>query len=226
MAAGVPRVDRPWVVVVAGGSGARYGGLKQFATVAGRPVAGWSVAAARTLGGGVVLVVPAHTEPGAPPSVGEAPDAADVVVGGGATRSASVRAGLDVVPAAVDIVVVHDAARPAASPELFAAVVAAVEQGADAAVPGVDVVDSLRRRDGGAVDRDTLVAVQTPQAFRVAALRDAHLAGGDASDDATLVERRGGRVVIVPGEATNVKLTRPADLALLEATLRPPVEAR
>ena len=133
------------------------------------------------------------------------------MVAGGASRSDSVRAGLAAVPDTAAVIVVHDAARPAAGPELFRAVVAAVRAGADAAVPGVPVVDSLRRRSGGVVDRDEVVAVQTPQAFAAAALRAAHAAGGDASDDATLVERAGGRVVVVEGDPANVKLTHPAD---------------
>ncbi|NLV54053.1 MAG: NTP transferase domain-containing protein [Acidimicrobiales bacterium] len=213
---GTPRLDRPWVVVVAGGSGSRFGAAKQFVEVAGRPVVAWSVAAARSLGGGVVLVVPAGREDDAP--IGGA-DGSDVVVAGGASRSESVRSGLAAVPAGVEVVVVHDAARPAASPALFAAVVAAVDAGADAAVPGVDIVDSLRFRAGGTVDRDVLVAVQTPQAFRAPVLRAAHAAGGEASDDATLVEDAGGRVVVVPGEEANVKLTRPGDLDALARAL-------
>jgi 2-C-methyl-D-erythritol 4-phosphate cytidylyltransferase len=172
--------------------------------VAGRRVVDWSLAAARTGADGVVAVVPAadldHPLP-----------AADVVVAGGATRSESVRAGLAAVPDTAAVVVVHDAARPAAAPALFHAVIAAVRAGADAAVPGVPVVDSLRWRVGGAVDRDAVVAVQTPQAFAAAALRAAHTAGGDASDDATLVEGAGGRVVVVEGDPANLKLTHPAD---------------
>lgn len=197
-----------WTVVVAAGGGVRFGGLKQYVPLAGRRVVDWSLVAARTASAGVVLVVPAEM-------VGNPEPAADVVVAGGATRSASVRAGLDAVPGAASIVVVHDGARPAARPALFAAVVDAVEAGADAAVPGVPLVDSVRRRDGAAVDRDELVAVQTPQAFRATALRGAHAGGADASDDATLVEAAGGRVVVVAGEPANVKVTHLADLDAL-----------
>lgn len=194
-----------WSIVVAAGGGTRFGGPKQDAPLGGRRLLDWSLAAARVASDGVVLVV-------APDRVGAAEPEADVVVAGGATRSASVRAGLAAVPAEAEVVVVHDGARPVAGPALFAAVVEAVRAGADAAVPGVDVVDSLRRRDGGAVDREGLVAVQTPQAFAAGALRAAHASGGEASDDATLVERSGGRVVVVPGDPANVKVTHPADL--------------
>jgi 2-C-methyl-D-erythritol 4-phosphate cytidylyltransferase len=193
-----------WAVVVAGGGGSRFGGAKQYVEVAGRRVLDWSLDAARTGADGVVAVVPAADADRSLPG-------ADVVVAGGTTRSESVRAGLAAVPAAAAVVVVHDAARPAAGPDLFRAVVAAVRAGADAAVPGVPVVDSLRWRSGGAVDRNEVVAVQTPQAFAAAALRAAHAAEGDASDDATLVEQAGGRVVVVAGDPANVKLTHPAD---------------
>ena len=121
--------------------------------------------------------------------------------------------GLRAVPDDVDVIVVHDAARPLASRALFAAVIAAVRDGADAAVPGVAVADTLKRVDGArvvaTVDRDDLVAVQTPQAFRASALRAAHASGDDASDDAALVEAAGGRVVVVAGDPANLKITTP-----------------
>ncbi len=202
-----------WAVVVAAGRGERFGMAKQYAPLARRRVLDWSLEAARSQAAGVVLVVPADRagvpEPGA-----------DVVVAGGATRSDSVRAGLAAVPVEAAVVVVHDAARPLAGPEVFAAVVAAVRAGADAAVPGVAVVDTVRWRDGGAVDRDALVAVQTPQAFRAGALRGAHAEGSEATDDATLVEAAGGRVVVVDGDPHNRKLTDPGDVAAAEHVLR------
>ena len=201
-----------WSIVVAAGSGRRFGGAKQYEPLAGRRVIDWSLAAARTAADGVVLVVsPAHA--------GDA-EAADVVVAGADTRSGSVRAGLAAVPADAEVVVVHDAARPLAGPELFRDVVAAVRAGADAAVPGVPVVDTLRARTGGTVDRDGLVAVQTPQAFRAGPLRAAHNGGAEASDDASLVEARGGKVVVVNGSPSNLKITRPDDLVVAEALLR------
>ena len=110
------------------------------------------------------------------------------------------------------VLVVHDAARPLASDDLFARVIAAVRAGADAAVPGIAVADTLRRRAGGVVDREGVVAVQTPQAFRADALLTAHADEPDASDDATLVEAIGGKVVIVSGETTNFKITTSHDL--------------
>ncbi len=207
-----------WAVVLAGGSGSRFGRPKQFEVLAGRPVVEWSVAAARKATDGVVLVVPRGDLERAR-TLG-----ADVVVAGGGTRSASVREGLSRVPKSVEVVVVHDAARPLASPALFAAVVAPLldeDVEVDGVVCGLAVADTLKRvgDDGctvtGTLDRSTLVAVQTPQAFRASVLRRAHAAAGDATDDAALVEAAGGTVRVVPGEPCNLKLTLPSDLVLL-----------
>jgi 2-C-methyl-D-erythritol 4-phosphate cytidylyltransferase len=202
-----------WVIVVAAGRGARFGRPKQYEALAGRRVLDWSLAAARSVAAGVVLVV-------APDRVADPEPQADVVVRGGDTRSASVRAGLVAVPDDAAVVLVHDAARPLASPELFARVVEAVRGGADAVVPVVAVADALRRRSGGVVDRDELVAVQTPQGFRAAALRAAHAGAPEATDDAALVEERGGSVVLVDGEPGNRKITDPSDLGAAEGMLQ------
>jgi 2-C-methyl-D-erythritol 4-phosphate cytidylyltransferase len=144
---------------------------------------------------------------------------ADAVVTGGATRSASVRNGLAQVPADAEVIVVHDAARPLATPDLFEAVIAAVDDGADGALCAVPLTDTIRLTSGGTVDRAELLAVQTPQAFRAAALRAAHAGGDDATDDAALVEANGGRVVVVSGSPTNVKITHPHDLVVAAALL-------
>jgi 2-C-methyl-D-erythritol 4-phosphate cytidylyltransferase len=203
-------------IVVAAGGGTRFGAAKQFSTLAGERLVDRAVAAATAACDTVVLVLPADTSwDGAP---------VDVVVPGGATRAGSVRGGLAAVPAGTDVVVVHDAARPLATPALFAAVIAAVRAGADAAVPAVAVVDTIKRVDPigrvhETVPRETLVAVQTPQAFRVDALRDAHAAEGDATDDAALVEAAGGTVVVVPGDDRNLKVTTALDLIVAAALL-------
>lgn len=207
-----------WTVIVAAGSGSRFGGdePKQYLRLGGRRVIDWSIDAARAATDGVVLVV-------APERAGDPEPAVDVVVAGGDSRSASVRAGLAAVPADCEIVAVHDGARPLASPLLYAAVVAAVRAGADGAVPGLSVTDTIKRVVGSTVvetlDRAELVAVQTPQAFRVGALARAHEAGGDATDDAALIEAGGGTIVVVPGEAANTKLTHAADLPTLEGRI-------
>ncbi len=138
-------------------------------------------------------------------------------VAGGSTRSDSVRAGLAAVPGEADVICVHDAARPFASGELFDRVIDAVVDGAAGAVPGIPVADTIKVVDenGTVVDtplRSRLVAVQTPQAFRASILRAVHASGGDATDDAGLVEAAGERVVVVAGEAGNRKITNPDDL--------------
>ena len=202
-----------WVIVVAAGRATRFGRPKQYEVLAGRRVLDWSLAAARSVATGVVVVVPPGTDV-------EPEPAADRTVAGGATRSASVRAGLAAVPSDAAVVVVHDAARPLASEVLFARVVDAVRQGADAVVPVVAVADTLRRRAGGVVDRDELVAVQTPQGFRATALRDAHATAAEATDDASLVEQQGGTVVLVDGDPSNRKITDPADLGAAEGMLQ------
>jgi 2-C-methyl-D-erythritol 4-phosphate cytidylyltransferase len=194
-----------WTIVVAAGGGTRFGGRKQFADLGGRRVVDWALEVASAASDGVVLVVPAD-EP--------LPVAA---VTGGATRAASVRRGLAVVPGDAEIVVVHDAARPFADRSLFDAVIAAVRNGADGAVPATAVSDTIKQVDEAGVvvgtpARASLVAVQTPQAFRAAALRHAHRGDPEGTDDASLVERLGGRVVTVPGDPDNRKLTVADDL--------------
>jgi 2-C-methyl-D-erythritol 4-phosphate cytidylyltransferase len=198
-----------WAIVVAAGSGARFGAPKQFEALGGRRVVDHAVAVAAASTDGVVLVAPESTEPGS----------AHVVVPGGATRSESVRRGLAAVPAEAEVIVVHDAARPLATAEMFRLAVDAVRAGADAAIPAVAVTDTLRTIDGGVVDRDRLVAVQTPQAFAADALRRAHSNSPEATDDAAVVEAAGGRVVLVAGDRWNLKITEPADLAVAEAML-------
>ncbi len=202
-----------WAIVVAAGRGARFGAAKQFAELGDARVVDHAVDAARRACDAVVLVLA--------PGVEWAGARVDAVVPGGATRSASVRAGLASVPDNAEVVVVHDAARPLAGDALFTAVIDAVRDGADAAVPAVPVVDTVKRVDGTriveTVARDDLVAVQTPQAFAAACLRAAHAGSPDASDDAALVEAAGGEVVVIAGDPRNLKITGPDDLLVARA---------
>jgi 2-C-methyl-D-erythritol 4-phosphate cytidylyltransferase len=208
-------------LLVAAGSGERLGAdrPKAFVVLAGRPMLEWSLDAMRAAG--IVDIVVA------------APAGHDVAVegvhtvAGGATRSASVRAALAAAPADVEAIVVHDAARPLVEPELFGQAIAALAD-ADAAIAAAPVADTIKeagpdRAVTRTLDRSRLWAIQTPQAFRRDALEraldvdDATLA--QATDDAWLVERAGGRVVIVDAPAGNFKITTPDDLRVAELLL-------
>ena len=203
-----------WTVIVAAGSGTRFGGAKQYLELGGVRVVDRSVAVAAQVSEGVVVVVPAEDV--------EAESArldASAVVAGGTSRAASVRNGLAAVSDSAAIICVHDAARPLAGPDIYERVIGQVSSGAAGAVPVVPVTDTIRRVDGGAVDRSTLQAVQTPQAFRAELLRMAHADAADATDDASLVEAAGYAVVAVEGHPRNIKITHPDDLAAAEAWL-------
>lgn len=204
-----------WCVVVAAGSGTRFGAPKQFAVIGGERVVDVSVRNASQACDGVVLVLP----PRLPEDWAGDPPGADVVVTGGDTRSESSLAGVLAVPESAAVILVHDAARPLASAGLFHRVARAVSEGATGAVPVVPVVDSIRSVGGAPVDRETLRSVQTPQAFDAGALRSALARGHEATDDAQAVELDGGTIAMVPGEEDNVKITRRADLGFVAAVL-------
>lgn len=200
-----------WAIVVAGGDGLRFGAKKQFLDLKGINVLERSVRAARVAAEYVVAVIPRSDVNDKSRHGG-----ADLVVAGGADRAASVRAGLSVVPRSTAVIIVHDAARPLASDELFLSVVGALDEGIDGVVPGIAVTDTVKRVHNNRVletlDRAALIAVQTPQAFRAPALRLAHESGQSATDDAALVEANGGVVAVVAGESRNIKLTQPSDV--------------
>ena len=146
------------------------------------------------------------------------------VVAGGAERQDSVRAALQALPPAADLVLVHDAARCLTPASVVEAVVACLRAGAEAVVPVLPVADTVKQVDGdrvvATVDRSSLRAVQTPQGFRRDVLERAHAAGLAAlTDDAGLVEALGGTVTTVPGDDEAFKVTRPLDLLLAEAVL-------
>jgi len=145
-------------------------------------------------------------------------------VTGGATRADSVRAALEEVSDDALVVLVHDAARPLIDDAVIERVLAPLAEGFDGVVPALAIPDTVKRVENGVVvetvSREDLVGAQTPQAFLAPALR--HAFGGDisaATDCASLVERAGGRVVAVEGEPTLLKVTTPADLALVEMLL-------
>jgi 2-C-methyl-D-erythritol 4-phosphate cytidylyltransferase len=220
-------------LIVAAGSGERLGAgrPKAFAELAGRPLVQWSIDALRAAQGieRIVLALPRDRSvlrgitdrPAPPPQVS--------AVEGGATRSESVRRALAAAGEG-DPVLVHDAARPLVSAELAEQVIAALERDreADAAIAAVPVTDTVKRVDGaGAVsetlERSELWAVQTPQVFRRAALERALDVPAEqlarATDDAWLIERSGGRVIVVPASGENLKVTTPFDLRVAELLL-------
>jgi 2-C-methyl-D-erythritol 4-phosphate cytidylyltransferase len=205
-------------LLVAAGSGERLGASrpKAFVTLAGRPMLEWSVDALRAAGLSEIVVA-------LPPGEAAPPGCAGVA--GGATRSASVRAALTA--AGEGDVLVHDAARPLVPASLFREALAALEL-ADAAVAAAQVTDTVKEagpdhRVVGTLDRSRLWAIQTPQAFRRSALERALDVGDDvlaqATDDAWLVERAGGSVVVVPSTPANFKVTTPHDLTVAELLL-------
>jgi 2-C-methyl-D-erythritol 4-phosphate cytidylyltransferase len=205
-------------VVVAGGSGVRLGAgvPKAFVPVGGISMLVHAVQRVRQAGiTQVVAVVPAELLDEADSQLGGSAD----VVAGGSTRQASVAAGLAALPASVTTVLVHDAARCLAPPELVRAVADAVLAGAVAVVPGLPVADTVKRVDDDGVvletvDRSHLRAVQTPQGFRRDVLQRAHDASSHLSvtDDAGLVELIGEPVLVVPGHPDAFKVTTPHDL--------------
>lgn len=149
---------------------------------------------------------------------------ANACVAGGATRTDSVRAGLAEVPLDALVVLVHDAARPLVSDEVIERVLAPLSEGWDGAVPGIPVSDTLKRvASDGTVEetvvRDSLYAVQTPQAFLADVLRRAVASGVEATDCAGLVETAGGRVKVVEGDPRLLKVTTADDLAKIAAWL-------
>ncbi|MEO8423100.1 MAG: 2-C-methyl-D-erythritol 4-phosphate cytidylyltransferase [Actinomycetota bacterium] len=221
---------RAVAVIVAGGSGTRLGGdePKALHTIGGRPlvvVAVEQAVASPSIAGVVVAAPPGFEErfrQVLAPVAGSS-----VVVTGGETRQRSVVAGLSAVEPHVDVVVVHDAARPFASAELFTAVIDAVAAGADAAVPVLPLVDTVKRVRGGSIigtePRDELALAQTPQACRIQLLRDglakAEESGLDFTDDAGLLEWMGITVRTVAGEHGNFKITTALDLARADRIL-------
>jgi len=212
-------------VVVAAGTGSRAGGAKQWRLLGGRPMVRWSVEALLDAGASeVVVVVPM----GAETQLGEALAGLTgwTAVVGGETRADSVRAGLAALTGAPDQpVLIHDAARPMLSGDVIKRLLKALET-SDGALPALPVADTLKRGLDGAVadtvDRSALWRAQTPQAFRANRLIAAWNnwpAGETPTDDAAVVERDGGRVALVEGDARLMKLTFPEDFEMAEALI-------
>ena len=211
-----------WALLVAAGAGERLGSErpKAFVGLAGRPLLAESLERldASDWIDAIVVAAPAGWEE---PVILLAEElvASKVaaVVTGGATRAESVRNALAEVPDDALVILVHDAARPLLDETVVARLLGRLAEGVDGVVPGLPVADTVKRVDGGIVvgtiDRETLVAVQTPQAFVAERLRAAY--AGDlsgATDCASLVERAGGTIAVVPGDPRLVKVTSADDL--------------
>ncbi|MET9108045.1 2-C-methyl-D-erythritol 4-phosphate cytidylyltransferase [Streptomyces zhihengii] len=232
-----PRPPRTAAVIPAAGRGVRLGpgAPKALRTLNGTPMlvhAVRAMAASRA----VSLVVVVAPPDGAPDvrrllDAHSLPERTDyLVVPGGETRQESVRLGLDALPEGFDTVLVHDAARPLVPVETVDAVIEAVRDGAPAVVPALPLADTVKEVEpasGGAPEpvvatpeRARLRAVQTPQGFAYETLAEAHrTVTGEVTDDASMVERLGRKVVVVPGHEEAFKVTRPLDLVLAEAVL-------
>jgi 2-C-methyl-D-erythritol 4-phosphate cytidylyltransferase len=218
-----------WAVLVAAGRGERLGGdrPKAFIGLGERVLLAESLERLEAFEGidAIVVVVPEEWEE---PAIllAEELNAGKVnsAVAGGVTRADSVRAGIAEIPDDALIALVHDAARPILPEEVIGRVLGGLTEDWDGVVAGLPLADTVKRVDqhgrvAETVDRTGLYAIQTPQAFPVATLRDAFLRGGDASDCAGLVEAAGGRVRIVEGDPRLVKITTASDLAFVETLL-------
>ncbi|MBQ9002538.1 MAG: 2-C-methyl-D-erythritol 4-phosphate cytidylyltransferase [Eggerthellaceae bacterium] len=223
-------------VILAGGTGDRFGhkGGKQLVEIAGKPVLTWSAETFDAVGdiGLIVIVCPEERhEEYLKRAVDPFPFVTPVVVApAGPTRQESAFAGLELVPEPYDFVVMHDGARPLITPALVEHVIANVKGNldADGAIVAHPAIDTLKVVEGGVVagtpDRNVFWNAQTPQVFRSGILRRAHAAalsdGFVGTDDSSLIERLGGRVLVVEGPRDNMKLTVPEDYELLEAAVR------
>jgi len=218
-----------WAVLAAGGSGERLGAdrPKAFVRLGERVLLAESLErldASEWIDAIVVAAPPGWEEPAILLAEELGCSKVSACVAGGPSRAESVRLGLAEVPDEAAVVVVHDAARPFVEDEVIARVLGALNEGWDGAVPVLPVADTVKRVDGERVvetlDRTELRLVQTPQAFVASVLRDAFAGDvSDASDCASLVEARGGRVKAVPGDPKLVKVTDASDLARVAALL-------
>ncbi len=216
-------------MLVAAGAGERLGAErpKAFAGLAGRPLLAESIArldASDWIDAIVVAAPPGWEEPTILLAEELVASKVAAVVTGGPTRAESVRLALDEVPHDALVVLVHDAARPLVDDAVVERLLGRLADGVDGVVPGVAIGDTVKRVDRGLVaetiERETLVAVQTPQVFvadRLRAAYDRDLSG--ATDCASLVERAGGRIAVVAGDPRLVKVTTADDLELVARLL-------
>jgi 2-C-methyl-D-erythritol 4-phosphate cytidylyltransferase len=217
-----------WAVLAAAGRGERLGvdRPKAFAALGGRPMLAESLERLEASGwiDSIVVVAPPDWEE---PVIllAEELGCGKVVasVAGGESRADSVRIGVGEVADDAAVILVHDAARPLVTEEVVDRVLTPLNEGWDGAVPGLPLVDTVKRVHDDAVEetlrREELVTVQTPQAFVASVFREAMGGSGDATDCSSFVESRGGRVKVVPGDPRLLKVTTAEDLALVESWL-------
>lgn len=217
-----------WAILAAAGTGERFGAdrPKAFVRLGELPLLAESLRRLEDspwIDGIVIAAPPGWEEPAILLAEELGAGKVSACVTGGPTRTASVRAAMADVPPEAAAALVHDAARPVLPEDVIERVLAPLSEGWDGVVPGLPLADTVKRVRGGEVvetlAREELAAVQTPQAFVAPVLRDALRAGGEASDCAALVEARGGRVTVVPGDRRLLKITTPEDLELVSSWL-------
>lgn len=223
-------------IILAGGTGERFGkeGGKQLVEIGGKPILTWSVEAFDAVGdiGLIVIVCPAvrqgeYLSKAVDPFSFATPI---VVAAAGSTRQESAFSGLELVPEEFEYVVMHDGARPLISADLIAHTIATLKGNidADGAVVAHPAIDTLKVVENGVIvgtpDRSVFWNAQTPQVFRAGIYRRAHASalsdGFVGTDDSSLIERLGGRVLVVEGKRDNIKLTVPEDYLMLVAAVR------
>ena len=223
-------------IILAGGTGERFGkeGGKQLVEIGGKPILTWSVEAFDAVGdiGLIVIVCPAERQG---EYLSKAVDPFSfatpiVVAAAGSTRQESAFSGLELVPEEFEYVVMHDGARPLISADLIAHTIATLKGNidADGAVVAHPAIDTLKVVENGVIvgtpDRSVFWNAQTPQVFRAGIYRRAHASalsdGFVGTDDSSLIERLGGRVLVVEGKRANIKLTVPEDYLMLVAAVR------
>ena len=223
-------------IILAGGTGERFGkeGGKQLVEIGGKPILTWSVEAFDAVGdiGLIVIVCPAERQG---EYLSKAVDPFSfatpiVVAAAGSTRQESAFSGLELVPEEFEYVVMHDGARPLISADLIAHTIATLKGNidADGAVVAHPAIDTLKVVENGVIvgtpDRSVFWNAQTPQVFRAGIYRRAHASalsdGFVGTDDSSLIERLGGRVLVVEGKRDNIKLAVPEDYLMLVAAVR------
>ena len=229
-------------IILAGGSGERFGkeGGKQLVEIGGKPILTWSVEAFDAVGdiGLIVIVCPAERQG---EYLSKAVDPFSfatpiVVAAAGSTRQESAFSGLELVPEEYEFVMLHDGARPLITKELIEHTISTLKGNidCDGALVGHPSIDTLKVVENGVVvgtpDRSVFWNAQTPQVFRAGIYRRAHASalsdGFVGTDDSSLIERLGGRVLMVEGKRDNIKLTVPEDYLIISAAIRAAIEDR